>query len=102
MPGNHWSEARPRVQGSRLCKTELGARALNGMRCHGIPEPPPNFAVNIEGASIASLFTLANPFQRPDPDTDVKCLSHRCDQEWGPYIIAQYPLETAKYNLVVT
>jgi uncharacterized protein involved in outer membrane biogenesis len=60
-----------------------------------------NFAVNLEGGLVPRLFALANPFQKSDPDTEVKCVAIALPVRHGVLKSERnIAIETAKYNVV--
>lgn len=61
-----------------------------------------NFAVGVGEGVVARLFSMANPFQKTDPDTDVKCVAARLQIADGLLTAANnLAVETAKYNLLM-
>jgi uncharacterized protein involved in outer membrane biogenesis len=62
-----------------------------------------NFAVNLEGGLVLHMFALANPFQKSDPDTDVKCFAVLVPVRNGIFTSERnIAIETAKYNVVAS
>jgi len=60
-----------------------------------------NFAVNLRGGAVMRLFSLANPFHKSDPHTDVKCIAMRLPIRGGVVTSERnLALETAKFNVV--
>jgi AsmA family protein len=61
-----------------------------------------NFAVNLHSGLLARVFSLANPLEKADPDTDVKCLAMRVPIAKGVITSERgVAVETAGYNLVL-
>jgi hypothetical protein len=70
--------------------------AVGSLRVH-------NVAINVEGGLVLSLFALANPFQKTDPDTDVRCFAVSVPVRNGVLTSERnIALETAKYNAIAS
>ena len=62
-----------------------------------------NVAIDVSSGLIARIFSAANPFQKTDPDTDVKCIAVRVPVKDGTLKSEHNAaVETAKYNLIAT
>lgn len=62
-----------------------------------------NFAIKPEGGLVLSMFALANPFQKTDPDTDVKCVAISVPVRNGVLSSERnIALETTKYNAIAS
>ncbi len=82
--------------------TVLGS--LNGhVRLKIGPNRINNVAIDVDSGLIARIFSAANPFQKTDPDTDVKCIAVRVPVKDG-IVRSEHnaAVETAKYNLIAT
>jgi uncharacterized protein involved in outer membrane biogenesis len=78
--------------------------SLNGnVRLRIGPNRINNVAIDVDSGLIARMFSAANPFQKTDPDTDVKCIAVRVPVKDG-VIKSEHnaAVETAKYNLIAT
>jgi uncharacterized protein involved in outer membrane biogenesis len=78
--------------------------SLNGnVRIRIGPNRINNVAIDVDSGLIARMFSAANPFQKTDPDTDVKCIAVRVPVKDG-IIKSEHnaAVETAKYNLIAT
>ena len=78
--------------------------SLNGnVRMRIGPNRINNVAIDVDSGLIARMFSAANPFQKTDPDTDVKCIAVRVPVKDG-IIKSEHnaAVETAKYNLIAT
>jgi hypothetical protein len=62
-----------------------------------------NVAIDVSSGLIARMFSAANPFQKTDPNTEVKCIAVRVPVKDG-VIKSEHnaAVETAKYNLIAT
>jgi hypothetical protein len=62
-----------------------------------------NVAIDVDSGIIARIFSAANPFQKTDPNTDVKCIAVRVPIKDG-ILTSEHnaAIETAKYNLIAT
>lgn len=62
-----------------------------------------NFALNLGRGLFTSIFALANPFQKTDPYTDVKCFAASMPVKNGVLTSERnIAIETAKYNVIAT
>jgi uncharacterized protein YhdP len=62
-----------------------------------------NVAIDVDSGLIARMFSAANPFQKTDPDTEVKCIAVRVPVKDGILKSEDnIAIETAKYNLIAT
>src|SRR5207342_2618891 len=78
--------------------------SLNGnVRMRIGPNRINNVAIDVDSGLIARLFSAANPFQKTDPNTDVKCIAVRVPVKDG-ILTSEHnaAIETAKYNLIAT
>jgi len=78
--------------------------SLNGnVRLRIGPNRINNVAVDVNKGIIARIFSAANPFQKTDPDTQVKCIAVRVPVKDG-ILKSEHnaAVETAKYNLIAT
>jgi uncharacterized protein involved in outer membrane biogenesis len=78
--------------------------SLNGnVRLRIGPHRINNVAVDVDSGLIARIFSAANPFQKTDPDTQVKCIAVRVPVKDG-ILKSEHnaAIETAKYNLIAT
>ena len=78
--------------------------SLNGnLRLRIGPNRINNVAVDVDKGIVARMFSAANPFQKTDPDTDVKCIAVRVPAKDG-ILTSEHnaAVETAKYNLIAT
>jgi hypothetical protein len=78
--------------------------SLNGdVRVAVGPHRIHNFDVNLQGGLVLRMFALANPFQKSDPDTDVKCFAALVPVRNGIFTSERnIAIETAKYNVVAS
>jgi hypothetical protein len=62
-----------------------------------------NVAIDVSSGLIARMFSAANPFQKTDPDTEVKCIAVHVPVKDG-VLKSEHnaAVETAKYNLIAT
>ncbi len=78
--------------------------SLNGnIRMRIGPNRINNVAIDVDSGIIARMFSAANPFQKTDPDTQVKCIAVRVPVKDG-ILKSEHnaAVETAKYNLIAT
>ena len=78
--------------------------SLNGkVRMRIGPNRINNVAIDVSSGIIARIFSAANPFQKTDPNTDVKCIAVRVPVKDG-ILKSEHnaAIETAKYNLIAT
>jgi len=62
-----------------------------------------NFAINLGRGLVTNIFALANPFQKTDPYTDVRCFAVSVPVRNGVLTSERnIALETAKYNVVAS
>jgi len=78
--------------------------SLNGnVRLRIGPNRINNVAIDVESGLIARIFSATNPFQKTDPDTEVKCIAVRVPVKDGILKSEDNAaIETAKYNLIAT
>jgi uncharacterized protein involved in outer membrane biogenesis len=78
--------------------------SLNGnVRMRIGPNRINNVAIDVASGLIARIFSASNPFQKTDPDTEVKCIAVRVPVKDG-ILKSEHnaAIETAKYNLIAT
>ena len=78
--------------------------SLNGnVRIRIGPNRINNVAIDVASGIIARIFSAANPFQKTDPHTEVKCIAVRVPVKDG-ILKSEHnaAIETAKYNLIAT
>jgi uncharacterized protein involved in outer membrane biogenesis len=78
--------------------------SLNGnVRMRIGPNRINNVAIDVSSGLIARMFSAANPFQKTDPDTEVKCIAVHVPVKDG-VLKSEHnaAVETAKYNLIAT
>jgi hypothetical protein len=78
--------------------------SLNGnVRMRIGPNRINNVAIDVASGLIARIFSASNPFQKTDPDTEVKCIALRVPVKDG-ILKSEHnaAIETAKYNLIAT
>jgi len=88
--------------GGKTLAAVLGS--LNGnVRMRIGPNRINNVAIDVSSGLIARMFSAANPFQKTDPDTDVKCIAVHVPVKDG-VLKSEHnaAVETAKYNLIAT
>jgi uncharacterized protein involved in outer membrane biogenesis len=78
--------------------------SLNGnVRMRIGPNRINNVAIDVQSGLIARIFSATNPFQKTDPDTEVKCIAVRVPVKDGTLKSEHNAaIETAKYNLIAT
>jgi uncharacterized protein involved in outer membrane biogenesis len=77
---------------------------LNGnVRVTAGPHRVNNFAINLGRGLFTNMFALANPFQKSDPYTDVKCLAASLPVKNGVLTSERnIAIETTKYNVIAS
>jgi uncharacterized protein involved in outer membrane biogenesis len=78
--------------------------SLNGnVRMRIGPNRINNVAIDVDSGLIARIFSATNPFQKTDPDTEVKCIAVRVPVKDG-VLSSEHnaAIETSKYNLIAT
>ena len=92
-----------RLQGRGKDLSEILASLSGHARISVGPLRVHNVAINVEGGLLLSLFALANPFQKTDPDTDVHCFAVSVPVRNGVLTSERnIALETAKYNAIAS
>lgn len=92
-----------RIEGRGKSSSEILASLDGEARVSIGPHRIHNFGVNLQSGLALRMFSLANPFQKSDPDTDVKCFAAALPVKNGVLASERnVALETAKYNVVAS